>query len=83
MDRRGDHESVIGGGCYGNRRQRVSQSLAADRRKRQWQTSVQSLPSADAERDNGPTYDLVGFWPTCESLLVNSSNRFLFAAGIT
>ena len=51
--------------------------------KGEWQTSVQSLPSADAERDNAPTYDLVGSWPTCESLLVNSSNRFLFAAGIT
>ena len=45
--------------------------------------SCQSLPSAEAERDNGPTYDLVGFWPACESLMVNSSNRFLFAAGIT
>ena len=44
MDRRGDHESVIAGGRYGNRRQRASQPLAAARRERQWQTSVQSLP---------------------------------------
>ena len=44
MERRGDHESVIAGGRYGNRRQRTSQPLAAARRERQWQTSVQSLP---------------------------------------
>ena len=44
MDRRGDHESVIAGGRYGNRRQSASQPLAAARRERQWQTSVQSLP---------------------------------------
>ena len=44
MDRRGDHESVIAGGRYGNRPQRASQPLAATRRERQWQTSVQSRP---------------------------------------
>ena len=44
VDLRGDHESVIAGGRYGNRRQRASQSLAAARRERQWQTSVQTLP---------------------------------------
>ena len=40
VDLRGDHESVIAGGRYGNRRQRASQLLAAARRERQWQTSV-------------------------------------------
>ena len=39
--------------------------------------------SADPEAGKLPTYDLGGFWPACESLLVNSSNRFLFAAGKT
>ena len=53
MDRRGDHESVIAGGCYGNRCQRASQPLAAARRERQWQTCVQSLPS-DAKLDRAP-----------------------------
>ena len=44
MDRRGDHESVIAGGRYGNRRQRASQPLAAARRERQGQTLNGSLP---------------------------------------
>ena len=51
MDRGRDHESVIAGGRYGNWRQRASQPLAAARRERQWQTSVQTLPSAFALSD--------------------------------
>ena len=51
MDRRGDHESVIAGGRYRNRCQSASQPLAAARRERQWQTSVQNLPWAFALSD--------------------------------
>ena len=56
MDRRGDHESVIAGGRYGNRRQRASQPLAAARRERQWQTSVQSLPLESAGKPEQTEY---------------------------